>query len=61
MEAINKKMRYNKTVSYKKNINPLYMNIEEYAIIMEKIYNMKQITIKIFIRFKKKYLKFMRK
>ena len=35
MEAISKKSRHTKTVSYKKNINPLYMNIEEYSKIME--------------------------
>ena len=35
MEAINKKSRHTKTVSYKKNINPIYMNIEEYSKIME--------------------------
>ena len=35
MEAINKKHRHNKTVAYKKTVNPLYMSIEEYAKIMD--------------------------
>ena len=35
MEIINKRMRHTKTIAYKKTVNPLYMNIDEYAKIME--------------------------
>ena len=35
MEMINKKIRHNKTITYKKNINPLLMSIEEYSKIMD--------------------------
>ena len=35
MEVINKIHRHNKTVTFKKNINPLYLSIEEYAKIMD--------------------------
>ena len=34
MEAINKKIKQNITIAYKKYINPIYMNIEEYSHIM---------------------------